>query len=149
MKGSCLCGSIAFELSGDLPPIYQCHCSLCRKVSGSSSNSALIVPSKRFKWTAGEKHIRSYSSPSGFKSDFCAQCGSPVPNISSNGDAYWVPAGLLSEMVDTKVAAHVYVGSRANWDVGFKDDNIAQFEEMPSEHDWQKLCQNIRANKAQ
>ncbi|TOP03723.1 aldehyde-activating protein, partial [Vibrio parahaemolyticus] len=49
-----MCGEVSFELSGELPPIYQCHCSLCRKISGSSSNSALIVKASSFKWRSGE-----------------------------------------------------------------------------------------------
>lgn len=140
LKGQCLCGAVSFELSGELPPIYQCHCSLCRKVSGSSSNSALIVKASNFQWHSGGHQICSFSTKSGFKSEFCTQCGSPVPNISSSGDAYWVPAGLLTESVDTKVIAHVYVGSRANWDAGFINDGIAQFETMPSEAEWEVLC---------
>lgn len=135
LKGNCLCGEISFELSGELPPIYQCHCSLCRKVSGSSSNSALIVKSSSFKWCSGEHQIRSFSTSSGFKSEFCCRCGSPVPNISSDGESYWVPAGLLSEPIDTKVSAHVHVNSRANWDVGFLNDGLPQFDTMPGESD--------------
>nr|WP_295894016.1 GFA family protein [uncultured Vibrio sp.] len=134
-------------MSGELPLIYQCHCSLCRKVSGSSSNSALIVQVSNFKWCTGEAKIRSFCTNSGFKSEFCSQCGSPVPNISSNGDSYWVPAGLLSEPVDTNIAAHVYVSSHANWDVGFKKDGIPQFETMPSEQDWIKLRRERTHNK--
>ncbi|WP_406849334.1 GFA family protein [Vibrio vulnificus] len=140
LKGNCLCGEVSFELSGELPPIYQCHCSLCRKVSGSSSNSALIVEASNFKWCSGEHQIRSFSTSSGFKSEFCCQCGSPVPNISSSGDSYWVPAGLLSEPVDTKVSAHVYVGSHASWDVGFVNDGIPKFDTMPTEKDWLNIC---------
>lgn len=139
MKGNCLCGAVSFELSGVLPLIYQCHCSLCRQVSGSSSNSALIIKESQFKWCTGEHQIKSFSTHSGFKSEFCSQCGSPVPNMSSSGESYWVPAGLLTEAVDTKVAAHVYVGSHANWDVGFVNDGIPQFETMPNEQDWLAL----------
>ena len=89
------------ESSPDIDSVRsQCHCSLCRKVSGSSSNSALIVEASNFKWRSGEHQIRSFSTNSGFKSEFCCQYGSPVPNISSSGDSYWVPAGLLSEPVE-------------------------------------------------
>ncbi|WP_345772739.1 GFA family protein [Vibrio sp. Isolate31] len=119
--------------------MYQCCCSLCRQVSGSSSNSALIIKESHFKWCTGEHQISSFTTHSGFKSEFCSQCGSPAPNISSSGDSYWVPAGLLCEAVHTKVAAHVYIGSHANWDVGFINDGIPQFETMPSEQDWLAL----------
>ena len=140
MKGSCLCGEVSFEISGELQSIYQCHCSLCRKVSGSSSNSALIVLRHNFMWVSGKNKINTYSNSTGFKSEFCGCCGSPVPNISSGGDSYWVPAGLLSESIETEVLAHVYVGSRANWDTGFLSDYVEKFLTMPSKQEWSELC---------
>ena len=142
MKGACLCGEVSFKLSDDLPPIYQCHCSLCRKVSGSASNSALIVSKDKFEWISGQHHIRSYSTRSGFKSEFCESCGSPAPNLSSDGKSYWVPAGLLSEPVQTEVLAHVYVNSRANWDTGIMNDRVAKFAAMPSDKEWLEICAN-------
>lgn len=140
VKGSCLCGTVTFQLSGELPPIYQCHCSLCRKVSGSSSNSALVVESANFYWHSGKDRIKSFVTPSGFKSDFCSNCGSPLPNISTDGQTYWVPAGLLSEPVNTRVAAHVYVDSHANWDTAFLHDTLAKYAQMPSDEEWSLLC---------
>ncbi|WP_428753422.1 GFA family protein [Vibrio cionasavignyae] len=131
MKGSCLCGDVTFELLSELPSIYQCHCSLCRKVSGSSSNSALIVKASNFRWCSGEHLIKSYSTKSGFKSEFCTQCGSPVPNLTTSSDSYWVPAGLITDATNTSVTAHVFVSSRADWDKGFLSDNIPKFEKMP------------------
>ena len=43
MQGKCLCGQVAFEILGAVPKLYQCHCSLCRKQGGSTSNTATIV----------------------------------------------------------------------------------------------------------
>jgi hypothetical protein len=48
MRGSCLCGKIEFEVTSYPTKIYQCHCSLCRKHSGSSSNSSLVVEATSF-----------------------------------------------------------------------------------------------------
>ncbi|MCK8046717.1 GFA family protein [Shewanella sp. 1CM18E] len=133
---------MSFKLFGELPPIYQFHCSLCRKVSGSSSNSALVIDSHNFTWCSGLEYIRSFVTPSGFKSDFCAQCGCPVPNVNQDGKTYWVPAGLLSESVISEVLAHVYINSKANWDTACMSDNIAKFAIMPSEDEWLKLSEN-------
>ena len=33
-KGSCLCGAVAFSVSGPLRDVTSCHCSQCRKTSG-------------------------------------------------------------------------------------------------------------------
>ena len=80
MRGKCLCGEVAFELSGELPNLYQCHCSLCRKVTGSSANAAFRVAREQLAWLAGESLVHAFESESGFKSHFCSCCGSPLPN---------------------------------------------------------------------
>ena len=117
IHGKCLCGQIEFKVSDALPDIYQCHCSLCRKVTGSSSNSAFIVPNESFKWVCGQEHISSYIKNTGYRSDFCSTCGSPVPNPLVGRPEYWIPVGLLEGHANLKIAVHLYVGSKADWDV--------------------------------
>jgi len=113
--GKCLCGQIEFKISGPLPAIYQCHCSSCRKATGTSSNAAFIVPRANFEWVCGHEQISSYVATH-YRSDFCSKCGSPVPNPLGSRPEYWVPAGLLEGNVDLEIAAHLYVGSKASWD---------------------------------
>jgi len=36
LKGSCLCGGVKYEIDGGLGAVTNCHCSLCRKMSGSA-----------------------------------------------------------------------------------------------------------------
>ena len=129
MNGKCLCEAIEFEVVGQLPNIYQCHCSQCRKITGSSSNSGLIVPVKQFRWIRGTEHICSYADPSGYRSDFCCRCGSPVPNPLREKPMYWVPVGLLEGEPQLEVAAHIYVDSKACWDT--IPGNGRQFQEIP------------------
>ena len=128
MRGSCLCGRVEFQIDSS-PKIYQCHCSLCRKQGGSSSNSAIIVEARNFCWIAGQEHISSYVRPTGFRSDFCSRCGSPVPNPFRTTAYYWVPAGLLDDNVNLQVGAHLFVGSKAPWDT--VPSNGPQYETMP------------------
>lgn len=116
MRGQCLCGQVGFEILGRLPKLYQCHCSLCRKQGGSSSNSATIVAAEAFRWLRGTDGIGSWIKDSGFRSDFCSHCGSPVPNPLGNARYFWVPAGLLDDDSQLEVAVHLHVASRAAWD---------------------------------
>lgn len=116
MRGSCLCGNIEFELDGDRFKLYQCHCSLCRKQGGSTSNTATVVPKDKFRWLRGTESIRSWTKPTGFRSDFCGTCGSPVPNPLRKLPCYWVPAGLLDDTGTLEVVAHFCVASRPAWD---------------------------------
>lgn len=129
MKGQCLCGAVEFELKGEIPNLYQCHCSLCRKVTGSSANAALRIAADQFNWQKGEQQISEYVTDGGFKSHFCGSCGSPVPNLTANNDAYWVPVGLLEDGGKLDLVAHLFVGSRASWDT--VADGAEHFEEMP------------------
>ena len=129
MQGKCLCGGVSFSLSGELPNLYQCHCSLCRKVTGSSANAAFRVERVQLSWNSGEELIQEYQSASGFKSHFCSRCGSPLPNLTDEDSAWWIPVGLLEGDEELQVAAHVFVGSRACWDV--IATSAEHFDEMP------------------
>ncbi|WP_374487733.1 GFA family protein [Zoogloea sp.] len=116
LQGQCLCGQVKFEVRTRHLRLYQCHCSLCRRQSGSSSNTAALVPLGQFRWLAGEKKVRSWVKDSGFRSDFCRTCGSPVPNQVRDLPMMWVPAGLLDEGEGLSVAAHLCLSSSAPWD---------------------------------
>ncbi|QNI03231.1 GFA family protein [Halomonas sp. SH5A2] len=116
MIGKCLCGKVQFEIKGKVPHLYQCHCSLCRKQSGSSANAATFIFESDFAWSTGEDFITSFVKDTGFRTDFCSNCGSPVPNRLRTTDKYWVPAGLLEGEDDQEVVAHLYTQSKACWD---------------------------------
>jgi hypothetical protein len=116
MMCSCLCGQVEFEIVGDIPNFYQCHCSLCRKQSGSISNTATIVESENFRWLTGREKITSWVNDNGYRADFCEKCGTPVPNPLGSAPYVWVPAGLLGDEVQSTIVAHLYVGSKAAWD---------------------------------
>ena len=116
LHGTCLCGSIAFEIDGPLPNLYQCHCSLCRKQGGSTSNTGLIVAADKFRWSRGEDLITRWMRATGFRSHFCSVCGAPVPNPLRDTGYIWVPSGLLDDGETLEIAAQLYMGSRAPWD---------------------------------
>ena len=116
MRGHCLCGKVGFEIGGRRFKLYQCHCSLCRRQSGSSSNVATIISAEGFRWLRGAEFISSWRKDTGFRSDFCSRCGSPVPNPLRNTPYVWVPAGLLENGGELEIVAHLCVASKAPWD---------------------------------
>lgn len=130
MYGNCICGEVAFEIDGALPKAYQCHCSLCRKQGGSSSNTGLIIAEKNFSWLKGEEQVSSYVKSTGFRSDFCSKCGSVVPNAFRDQPYVWVPAGSLDDSEGLEVVIHICVASKASWDTVSPD--VKQVGGMPS-----------------
>ncbi|MEO8006270.1 MAG: GFA family protein [Betaproteobacteria bacterium] len=129
MRGKCLCETVEFEITGAISKLYQCHCSLCRKQGGSISNAATVVAIENFRWIAGQANISSFVKPTGFRSDFCSTCGSPVPNPLRNTPYYWVPSGMFDASEQLEIAVHLYVGSRASWDTAPLSGT--QYDTMP------------------
>ena len=116
IHGSCLCGGVAFSIDGNYSGIGQCHCSKCRKVSGTASNAVFYTGTKSLSWTRGEELIREWNREDGWGSTFCGRCGSPLPRAHPNGKIYFVPAGVLDDDPGVKVVSHIFVGSKASWD---------------------------------
>ena len=116
MKGSCLCGACQFEITDEPGPVGKCHCSKCRKVSGTGSNAVFWLKSDQIRWVSGEEHIRTFSLPSGWGSVFCDTCGCPLP--AQIGEDFWVaPAGLIDDEVDVGVRGHIWTENKPSWDV--------------------------------
>jgi hypothetical protein len=130
VKGTCLCRGIEFEVSGATSPIGQCHCSKCRKVSGTDGNAVFYAPAAGFRWIRGEDLIKRFVVPDGkaWSSHFCGTCGSPVPLIDKERKFYFVPAGLLDGDIGQRgYAAHIFVNSKAPWVV--ISDSAPQYAE--------------------
>ena len=137
MRGTCLCGGVVFEIVGNFPAIYQCHCSLCRRVSGSSANAATVVDYDQLIWAQGAELVRAFSSDTGFKSHFCSRCGSPVPNPTRNDTAWWIPVGLLDQDDQIELAMHLFTGSKAEWET--LPGAGQHYDEAPSPADLDRL----------
>jgi len=114
--GSCLCQQVKFEIRGDLTAVGHCHCSKCRKVSGTGSNAVAYANPADLFWLSGESLIRKFAFSDGWSSTFCAECGSPLPQKDPVQALLYVPAGALDDDPGPEVMGHIYVGSKASWD---------------------------------
>ena len=129
-KGSCLCGAIEYEINGSLGPIVTCHCSRCRKASGSAFNVMSPVAAADFRIVKGEESLREYRNSAGVSRMFCGTCGSPlIGKRDSIPDTVRVRIGSLDTPVNSKVSAHIFVGSKAEWHEIL--DDAPQYEERP------------------
>jgi len=135
MIGKCLCGQIVFRVSGTLPYFYQCHCGLCKKATGAAASTGFVVGVDKLEWITGKSKISSYTTEKGFRSDFCNNCGSPVPNKMNVGEYIWIPAGTLEGSVESRIGAHIFTENRGSWELDTSNclvlkngpDNIDEF----------------------
>jgi hypothetical protein len=109
----------------------NCHCSLCRRSRAAAFGSSLLVPRDAFEWTRGAAQVRHHAMPAPrrYGTDFCADCGSPVPSAPQGSPAAMLPAGAIDTPLPRLPAVHLHVGSKAEWyEIA---DAWPQFEELP------------------
>lgn len=114
-SGSCLCGTIRYEIHGRISPIAFCHCSKCRKANGSAFHSGALCRRSRFRWTRGEEAVSAFRTESGYETRFCRRCGSPVPWIQPDSEYVVVHAGALDQDPGSRPVHHIFTDSKAPW----------------------------------
>ena len=121
MKGSCLCGSVAYELLGDILGVNYCHCAQCRKASGTAFATSAAVRQKNFKIVKGHEHVTAYESSPGKKRYFCECCGSPLYSRREGASTIYIRLGTLDDDPIVRPNVHIHVASKAPW-YEIKDD---------------------------
>jgi len=131
ITGECFCGSIRYEICGELRDARSCHCSRCRKAFSAQASAYAQVNSAEFRWRAGEDLLTTYVGEKGFGLQFCSQCGSTLTGVL-DGSVHGVTLGCVNGDPNIEIGRHIYVGSRASWEV--LPEGVTMFEEGPTEN---------------
>lgn len=128
--GGCLCGAIRYEIRGPLGRFVFCHCSRCRKASGSVVAFNAPMAAKDFVVVSGADLLKSFKSQSGVNRMFCGNCGS---QIISRREQMPEIVRLRLGTLDTPPAhgpdAHIFVDSKIMW--FDTHDDAPRFSEAP------------------
>ena len=135
IKGSCLCQTVKYQFHGPAYAFQYCHCSRCRKFTGSAHGSNIIIDPKNFEWLSGEDMIGRFEHPEAkhFATCFCRNCGSSLPWMSQSGVSVVIPAGTLDEDPGIRPTQNIFWKSRAPWreEVGA----LPHYDELPPRKD--------------
>lgn len=117
LKGSCLCGQIAYAIEAKPQQFYFCECAQCRKVTGSVAAANLLVEPTPVQWLRGESLVRRFDADDGraFSKVFCARCGSGLPFLNTAGDTLFIPAGSLDNAPPMAVQRRIFCAERPAW----------------------------------
>lgn len=116
IKGSCLCGTVTFEVINAFEKLFFCSCDQCRQITGSAFASNLFVRAERFYWLGGGANIVTYQVPGrDITKSFCQTCGSGVPWSNGDGSQMIVPAGSLSEEPDVSDRTRIFAAEQPFW----------------------------------
>jgi len=127
VRGSCLCGGVRFEVTPPFIRANHCHCSRCRKHSGTAVCTQARVWREQFKLLRGESLIRVYGEGEGAVKAFCSVCGSSLfGGHWPHGRQVSIRMGAFDDDPGIAPQFHTYVGSKAPWDR--IDDDLPQYD---------------------
>jgi len=116
IRGSCLCGKVAYELRGIPQTMYYCHCGMCRKATGSSFATNMLARSDEFVIVKGRSLLQSYESSPGEHRHFCSACGSPVyGEAAARPGVVSIRCGTLDEDPGVRPVRHIHTASKSPW----------------------------------
>src|SRR5262249_24261837 len=124
--GSCLCGRVRYEIDGELGAFGYCHCTSCRKASGSAHAANAPVDRERFTVVPGADVVREFEASPGKLRAFCSACGSPIyAYLIAARDVLRIRLGSLDTPLHDRPRALTWVSDKATWEP--IDDGLPQF----------------------
>ena len=134
IEGGCLCGKVRYvcreEAGGG-----HCHCTDCRRTSGTGHGSHMIVPEDGFSVSGTLRFFEKPADSGNMVSrGFCPECGSAI--VSKNSGMHglvFVRASSLDDPSNFKPMMTVYTDRAPHWDK--MDPELPSFPAMPAPAD--------------
>jgi len=128
IRGTCACGAVQFELSGEPAVQAYCHCDSCRGWLGARVHAATLWPATNVRVLKGADKIGVFKKTEASHRQFCTGCGSPVfvghPALGMTD----VPAGRIPHFAFAP-QLHVHYGEK----VMSMRDGLPKFKDMPKD----------------
>lgn len=105
--GTCFCGEVEIEVSGEAVGMGYCHCDSCRHWSAGPVNAFTLWTASSFRVVRGQNKLARYNKTPDSDRHFCKNCGGHVYIVHPGPGLVDVPAALLSS-VDFRPGVHVH-----------------------------------------
>jgi hypothetical protein len=114
--GSCLCGTIRYEIAGPIRGAEYCHCSMCRKAHGTAFSANAEIDTASFRLLCGSESLNEFPSSPQRRRCFCQRCGASILiRRLDDPTTLAVALGTLDSEPEVRPLRHVFVGSKAAW----------------------------------
>ena len=125
LSGKCLCGAVQYTVADEFRYAANCHCSNCRRTTGSAFKPFAGIESGKLALTEASAKLMLFGQESNHDAH-CSVCGSLLYSLVRNGDYVHVAMGTLIDVPAIRPAAHIFVGSKAPWFT--ITDDLPQYE---------------------
>ncbi|MFC3322956.1 GFA family protein [Mesorhizobium cantuariense] len=126
LTGKCFCGAVHYEVADEFIYAVNCHCSNCRRTTGSAFKPVAGIERGKFALAAGHDKLLIFGDESGHDAH-CELCGSLLYSLVRGGAYVHVAMGTLVDNPAIRPTAHIFVGSKASWFT--ITDDLPQYEE--------------------
>lgn len=115
MQGSCLCGTVRYEIDQLDAPIGHCHCLTCQKAHAAAFATTAGVLRQHFRWLAGQQALGSYESSPGKLRHFCTRCGSQLVAERAGQPHVIVRVATLDDDPGVSPQQHIWCSHDRPW----------------------------------
>ena len=127
LAGKCYCGTVHYVVTDAFRYALNCHCSGCRRATGSAFKPFAGIERGKLTITAGADKLLIYGGqPEKAHDAHCQRCGSLLYSLVRDGEWVHVTMGTLGDAPSIRPTAHIFVGSKAPW-FAITDD-LPQYE---------------------
>ncbi len=127
LTGRCLCGGVEYTVKDEFSYALNCHCSNCRRATGSAFKPFGGIERHKLSVTHGEGSLLIYGDDTAHDAH-CKKCGSLLYSVVREGAYAHVTLGTLVDSPSIRPTAHIFVGSKAAWFT--ITDNLPQHQEF-------------------
>lgn len=129
IKGRCCCGGVEYSIPDSFAYAAYCHCSQCRRATGSSFTVFGGIPTSDIKMLKGEALLSSSKDNNDHDTIgcFCMKCGTSIFDHKQDWGLTHIGYGHLDEAPSMLPQVHIYTGSKAAWTS--ISDGLPQYEE--------------------
>ena len=126
LTGKCFCGAVQYSVADEFVYAMNCHCSNCRRTTGSAFKPFAGIESEKLRLLEGGESLLVHGDAD-LNDTRCAKCGSLLYSVVRDGEYVHVALGSLVDEPGLRPTKHIFVGSKAPW---FEiTDDLPQFEE--------------------
>jgi hypothetical protein len=128
LVGQCYCGAVRYQVQDAFLYAANCHCSQCRRTTGSAFKPFAGIEREHLALIQGEDSLLIVGDPTGHDAH-CGRCGSLLYSVVRDGAFVHVAMGTLVDAPSIRPSKHIFVGSKAPW---FEiTDDLPQYEAFP------------------
>lgn len=114
LTGKCFCGAVQYSVPDAFTYALNCHCSNCRRTTGSAFKPFAGIVRREFTVTQGADQLLIYGAEKTHDAH-CRHCGSLLYSVVRDGAYVHVALGTLIDAPTLRPTAHIFVGSKAPW----------------------------------